>query len=569
MNETQLDPELWKSIFFSLHNGVIVMDKNRKILSINPSAKKLLQIENENWVGKEIKVLIPETKLPETLTEGYSSIGQKMMIASRQCIVNRTPLYQNGKRIGAIGVIQDISEMEYYRNLSKQMESIIEFSTDGVYVVNSAGITIFVNSAYEEITGLHRDQLIGNHMSKLMEKGFIDQSVSLLVLQQKKRISIIQTIKGKKDVIVTGNPVFDEAGEIEMVVTSVRDITHLNQMKLELEKAKSFSHMANHRYTFQTENANQTIVFRSPRMKEVYGKIQQVAPFPTSILLTGQTGVGKEVIANLIHNLSDRKEKPFIKINCGAIPEQLLESELFGYEPGAFTGAKQDGKIGLLELANGGTVMLDEIGEMPLLLQVKLLRVLQEKQIYRIGGTTPRNLDIRFISATNQELTQLINKGRFREDLYYRLKVVEIHIPPLTEREEDIEELIHYFFSYYCDLYHIEKQLAKETVAILKTYSWPGNVRELRNLMENMVVSIPTAIIEPHHLPLHIYDHHHASPETPFTLKQRLEQFEKRMVKEALQKNKSIRKASQQLGIDHSTLVKKIKKWNMNTDNSC
>lgn len=559
MKQTIIDPHIWESIFSSIHNAVIVVDRNGKILLINASAKKLLQIESENWQGKDIRDLIPTTQLPHVLESGTSSIGVKMNIAGRQCLVNRTPLYRNGELIGAIGVLQDISQMEHYHSLFKQMETIIEFSTDGIYVVDQNGITIMVNSAYEAITGFRREELVGKHMYDLVKKGYFDQSVSLLVLQQKKRISILQKIGGKKDVIVTGNPVFNEQGDIEMVVTSVRDISQLIQMKAELEKAKSFSKMNHHRYTFSVDGSNEQIVFRSSAMKQIFDKVQQIAPYPTTVLLTGPSGVGKEVIANLIHHLSPRKDKPFIKVNCGAIPEALLESELFGYEKGAFTGARQDGKIGLLELADKGTIMLDEIGEMPLSLQVKLLRVLQEKQVQRIGSHKTKKLDVRIIAATNRNLKELISQGKFREDLYYRLQVIEMYIPPLAERPEDIEPLLDHYFSFYCKLYRIDKHLSPKTKEILQRYHWPGNVRELKNLVENMVVSVPSQLIEPHDLPLHIYDQTAAT--FPLTLKERVEQFERRLIYEAIEKHSSLRKAAQQLGIDHSTLVKKLKKW--------
>ncbi|WP_378210793.1 sigma-54 interaction domain-containing protein [Anoxybacteroides rupiense] len=562
MKQKIIDSHIWESIFSSIHNGVIVVDRHKKILLINSSAKKLLQIENQHWEGKDIRELIPTTRLPYVLESETSSIGVKMNIAGRQCLVNRTPVYQNGELAGAISVLQDISEIEHYHSLFKQMETIIEFSTDGIYVVDKEGRTLMVNSAYEEITGFRREELIGNHMEDLVKKGYFDQSVSLLVLREKKRISILQKIGGKKDVIVTGNPVFDQQGEIEMVVTSVRDISHLIQMKAELEKAKSFFKMGHHRYTFSIDGSEEKMVFLSDAMKRIFEKVKQIAPYPTSVLLTGPSGVGKEVIANLIHHLSDRKDKPFIKVNCGAIPEPLLESELFGYEKGAFTGARKEGKIGLLELADQGTIMLDEIGEMPLSLQVKLLRVLQEKQIQRIGSHQIKTLDIRIISATNQDVRKLISQGTFREDLYYRLQVVEIHIPPLAERPEDIEPLLDHFFSFYCKLYRINKSLSPDTKSILKHYHWPGNVRELKNLIESMIVSVPSQSIEPHDLPPHIDERPHTA--TSLTLKQRVEQFEKRIIGEAIQKHPSIRKAAEQLGVDHSTLVKKLKKWNMN-----
>ncbi len=554
-----INPSIWESIFSSMHNGVIVVDQHSNILQLNAAAKELLQIRDEQWKGVYIGDLIPNTQIPKVLESGESTIGVKMEIAGRQCMVNRTPLYQDNELVGAIGVIQDISEMEYYHTLSKQMEAIIEGSTDGIYVVDKQGITILVNSAYEELSGFKREELIGHHMADLTKEGYFDQSVSLLVLAEKKRVSILQRLGGKKDVICTGNPYLNDSGEIELVVTSVRDITQLNEMKQELIKAQRFSGINHNRYTFRLGGSSDHVVFQSEPMKQIITKVGQVAPYPTSILLSGPSGVGKEVIANLIHSLSDRKDKPFIKVNCGAIPEQLLESELFGYEKGAFTGARQEGKLGLLELADKGTVMLDEIGEIPLSLQVKLLRVLQEKQVQRLGGNLVRNLDIRIISATNQDLQALIRQGRFREDLYYRLQVVEIRIPPLAERGEDVEALLEHFFNYYAKLYHIEKYLSAEAKKILTSYHWPGNVRELKNLMECMIVSVPSQTIEPHDLPPHISDQ--TLPAAALTLKQRVERFEQRIILETMQKHPSLRKAAEQLGVDHSTLVKKMKRW--------
>jgi PAS domain S-box-containing protein len=559
MLSNKREPFQWEDVFSSIHNGMIVVDRDRRITYMNEPAQKILQVAAGEWEGRDIQQLVPKTELPEVLTRGVSSIGQNIEIGGKQYLVNRTPLYQAGELIGAVSMIQDITEVAQYRSLLKQFEAIVESSTDGIYVVDGSGVTVYVNRAYEEITGFRREELVGHHMQGLIDLGYIDQSVSLLVLEQRKQVSIMQKIRGKKDVIVTGNPVFNEQEEIELVVTSVRDITQLNEMRKELVKAKTFSEMNRNRYSVKLDGLEDDIVFESERMKQIYRQVQQVAPFPTSILLTGPSGAGKEVVANLIHHLSKRKEQPFIKVNCGSIPEQLLESELFGYESGAFTGARSEGKIGLLELADGGTVMLDEIGEMPLAIQVKLLRVIQEKQILRIGGSEPRQLDIRIISATNRDLHQLINEGRFREDLFYRLQVVEIKIPPLVERQKDVALFVDYFFHSYCQLYHIDKQLAEETKRVLLSYPWPGNVRELKNLIENMVVSIPAERIEPYHLPIHITEHSRENSHS--SLKQRVEQFEQHVVHEALKKSPSLRKAAQDLGIDHSTLVKKLQRW--------
>ncbi|WP_337958000.1 sigma-54 interaction domain-containing protein [Guptibacillus sedimenti] len=548
----------WEEIFSSLHNGIVMVDHNERIRYMNKSAQSLLRIHN--WEGADVQKIVPNTRVKEVLESGHSLIGERLELFDRECVVNRTPLYKNEELVGVISVIQDITEVKHYRDLLRQFESIIEFSTDGLYVVDQEGVTIYVNSAYEEITGFQRSQLIGRHMNELIDGGYIDQSVSLLVLKEKKRISLLQKISDKKDVIVTGSPVFNENHEIELVVTSVRDITQLNSLRSELDRARTFSALNQNRYSLQVEGISEKIIFRSKEMYEIYEKVKRIAPYPTSILLSGESGVGKEVVANLIHYESDRKDMAFIKVNCGAIPEHLLESELFGYESGAFTGARKDGKFGLLELAQGGTVMLDEVGEMPLSLQVKMLRVLQDGEFYRIGGSQPIKLDIRIISATNKKLLEEIQNGSFREDLYYRLQVIEILIPPLGKRVPDIEVLVDHYFSYYCTKYHIEKRLTKETHLALLAYSWPGNVRELKNMIENLVVSVPAISIEPHHLPVHITDSRIKGSE-PLTLKERVENFEKRIIKDALQKHPSIRSAAKELGIDHSTLVKKMKKW--------
>ncbi|WP_249777671.1 sigma-54 interaction domain-containing protein [Paenalkalicoccus suaedae] len=437
-------------------------------------------------------------------------------------------------------------------------EKTIEFSTDGIYVVDGQGITLYVNTAYEEITGYARNELVGRHMRELINAGYFDQSVSLHVLERKQQVTILQKIgQQQKDVMVTGNPIFDDHNNIQLVVTSVRDITQLTRMTNELKRERSRAKMNRHMYTF-TLNKEHTF-FLSPQMNQLIETIERIADFPTSVLLLGPTGAGKEVLANLIHSSSSRKDNPFIKINCGAIPENLIESELFGYSRGAFSGASSDGKIGLLELADGGTVLLDEVAELPLAVQVKLLRVLQDKHIQRLGSVKSRKVDIRLISATNKPLRKLVEEGRFREDLYYRLQVIELIIPPLRERSEDLLALIDYFFDYYVRQYSIQKMMDPATKLLLLNYHWPGNVRELKNVIESMVVSVPATTIEPDDLPRHLKNI--GINASTMSLKEQLNEVEKRIVYKALEDHPSLRQAAKQLGIDHSTLIKKLQKW--------
>lgn len=445
-------------------------------------------------------------------------------------------------------------------NVLNEMHTILEFISDGIYIVDQSGKTIYVNKAYEDISGFSRDELIGKHMKDLTEAGYVNQSVSLLVLERKEEISLIQQLgKQKKDVIVTGNPIFTNDEKIKYVITSVRDITQLNELKNKLQRAEKFSEIQNYRYIFDLDDTDKpSILYNSSVMHNIVKKVEQIAEFPTNVLITGPSGVGKEEIANLIHYLSNRKEKPIIKVNCTALPDNLLESELFGYEPGAFTGANKEGKIGLLELANEGTFLLDEIGEMPVALQVKLLRVIQEKEVQRIGSTKSKRLNIRFISATNQDLTKKVQNGSFREDLYYRLKVVELTLPPLKDRREDIEPLANHFFHALKKKFRVDKEMAPSTKSMLQAYDWPGNVRELRNVIENVLVSVPDYTIRPEHLPSSFIKTN-TENETP--LKDRVKSYEKVIIEKSIQEYGSIRKAAKALNVHHSTLVKKIKSW--------
>lgn len=550
--------DMRRSNFFSINNSVIFTNDQHKVLSMNQAAHHFFGFEG-NWEGKSIDEILSHPQLVERIKKMEHCIDLELKIFDRDCLINCTPINQDGVILGTITVIQDLSALKSYHTLQHQLNAIIESIDDGIYVVDGFGITKYVNAAYESITGLNRKDLIGRHMRVLMNEGFFDQSVSLLVLEQKKQISIMQKINGTKDVIVTGTPIFNDSGDINIIVTSVKDITQLNELRKKLNIAKNFSELQQNRYDFKINGSDQFLVFKSPQIQAIYNQVKQIAPFPTSILLTGPSGVGKEVFANLIHNESPRSHKPFIKVNCGAIPEQLLESELFGYERGAFTGANKEGKIGLLEMAEGGTVMFDEIGEMPLSLQVKLLRVLQEKQVTRIGGFKPQNLDIRILSATNKDLREEIRKGNFRNDLFYRLQVVELAIPSLSERKADIDVLIDHFFAHFSKEFHVNKKLSLEAKQLLIAYDWPGNIRELKNLIENMIVSVPSERIEAHHLPFHIYNQN--KEKQILSLKQRVLQFEKQLIKEVLNRTPSLRKAAQELGVDHTTLVKKIKRW--------
>lgn len=309
----------------------------------------------------------------------------------------------------------------------------------------------------------------------------------------------------------------------------------------------------------------QNCIATSDSMIRIFTKAKQVAAYPTTILLLGETGVGKEVVSSFIHHNSDRADKPFIKINCSAIPEPLMESELFGYEKGAFTGAREKGKMGLFELANHGTILLDEIGDMSLPLQAKLLRTIQENEIMRVGGTHPIKLDVRLISATSRNIEEMVASGKFLDALYYRLNVVELQIPPLRKRQEDIIPLAEFYLQHFCEKYKLTKEFAPDVRSCFLQYGWPGNVRELRNTVENLTVSsigtwivredLPTRIAGRDSIVAHSHVH---SGET--SMKAAVEALQRDLVSEAIHRQGSLRKAAAALDMDPTTLGRLAKK---------
>lgn len=316
---------------------------------------------------------------------------------------------------------------------------ILDEIHEGVYITDAKANTLYVNHAYEQISGAQREMFIGKNMRTVVEEGLIDESASIRVIEQGKEVTMNQVLKSGKTALITGTPVFVD-GVLKLVVTIVRDITELNEVRRQLDE----STRAADRLRFIVGDG-QEIVFRSVSMKSVLAKVEMVSKYDTTVLITGETGVGKDLVAKYVHKLGNRSEKPFIEVNCSAIPSTLIESEFFGYEKGSFTGASAQGKKGVFEMADGGTIFLDEIGELPLDMQSKLLRVLQNKSFRRIGGETGVTVDVQVIAATNRNLKEMVKEHRFREDLYYRLNVIPLYIPPLRDRSEDIVCLANHF----------------------------------------------------------------------------------------------------------------------------
>jgi PAS domain S-box-containing protein len=461
-----------------------------------------------------------------------------------------------------------LERLEEAKAAGDELDAIIESSYDGIYITDANGITLKTNNAIERLTGIPKEYFIGKDLRYLEERGIVEKSVTFEVIKQKKPVTAIQENRLGKVILITGSPVFDEHGEVVRVITNLRDISELNRLREELTRLRKF------------HAGDDSVVVESNAMKRVMELAGRVADTDTTVLLLGESGVGKEVVARMIHRNSQRYEKgAFIKVNCGAIPQELLESELFGYEWGAFTGAKKGGKPGLFELAHEGTLFLDEIGEMPLNMQVKLLRVLQDQEFLRVGGVNPINVNVRIIAATNRDLKKMVAEGAFREDLYYRLFVVPIEIPPLRNRREDILPLLQFYLDKFNRKYQTAKTLAEETIKVLLEYQWPGNIRELANLIERLLVITPSQVIRPDHLP-HLTgiknrgDEEAANrsgtePKPRITveiressgLKEVLEQVERQLLASAYEQYNSSYEVAKALKISQSTAIRKAYKY--------
>lgn len=444
------------------------------------------------------------------------------------------------------------------------LKDVIETSYDGIYITDGNAKTIMINKSYERITGLSREVLIGKNMSELVENRIISESVTLSVLKARKVVTIQQTFNSGKCALVTGTPFFDKDKNIKMVVTNVRDITDLQRLREKISE----NQYENQKYKVLIEElnkqitSNECIVAEDETMLNLLLLAKRVAKVDTTVMIYGETGSGKEVMAKYIYNNSLRKNKPYIKVNCGAIPENLMESEFFGYTDGSFTGALKGGKIGIFESANTGTLLLDEIGELPLSMQVKLLRVLQEGEIEKIGCSNTIKVDVRIIASTNRDLEQMVRQGAFREDLYYRLNVVPLKVLPLRERKSSIIPLAKHFLEVFNKKYGMNKEISKDAFKYLYEYSWPGNVREVKNLMERVIVTSPGDVITSKDLPFHILDDSFSGIlHEGGTLANAVERIEKEMIINAYERHQNVRRAAAELGIDPSTFVRKKKKY--------
>ena len=441
---------------------------------------------------------------------------------------------------------------------------ILESISDAVFIDGSDGRCLWCNSTCEELYDIDMEDIQGRLVDDLEREGLFTPSVTRRVLDEKRELTIIHENKKGVRLLTTGTPIFGDDGEIDIIITTSRDITRITQ-KQERRLPDVLAEMSDLSRPMDTDILDNNIVARSEPMKNVMALTRRLASVDSTVLITGESGVGKGLIAHTLHDEGSRWKKPFVTVNCGAIPENLIESELFGYVAGAFTGSRSGGKKGYFEAAMGGTIFLDEISELPLNLQVKLLQVIQERQITPVGAVDPIPVDVRIISATNRDLEELVHSGEFREDLYYRLNVVPIEVPPLRERPEDIVPLIRMNLDRHNAEMGVSKTINADAIDILLKYPWPGNIRELQNIVERLVITSSGNTITDEDIFIFIKeaarDNPAASSDT--SLASALERSEKEILRKALARYGSTRAIARVLQISQPTVVRKLRKYGL------
>lgn len=463
---------------------------------------------------------------------------------------------------------KSITELDY-----DTLKKILDHSYDEIYVTNADGIVIYVNNAVERHCGVKAEDIMGKSSQEISDKKLWGPRVSPIAIKRKRSFTLEQKTCTGKTLLTTAIPIWDEEGNLELVIENSRDITEPEGIKFELEKSMQLLK----KYKLEVDQLrkkelhNPDFICQSKKMSDLLELAHRIAAVDSTVLLLGESGTGKGIVAKYIHKNSPRKDGPFIPINCASIPSELMESELFGYSKGAFTGAHEKGKMGLIELASEGTLFLDEIGELPMKMQAKLLQVLQDNQYFKVGGREVQTTNCRIIAATNRNLKEMVDNGEYREDLYYRLNVFEVEIPPLRERQEEIIPLIDYFLDKFNNKYKVSHQISQNCLNILADYSWPGNIWELENTIERLVVVAPQTIIEECHLPKHFQEEMKKSNSIimfpkQLPLEEAINEVEKNLIEKAYKELGSSYEVAKALKTSQSKASRLIRKYCTNGD---
>ncbi|MFD0048456.1 sigma 54-interacting transcriptional regulator [Actinomycetes bacterium NPDC127524] len=578
IQELEKETSKHDSIFNTLNDGMIVINKEGYITLFNKSAEKITDSARDNVIGRHILEVIPTSRLPVIIHTNRMEANQEQILNNGlKIITTRMPLLdEDNNVIGAFAVFKDITEavnlaeqITDLKEIQTMLEAIIQSSDDAISVVDEEGRGLLINPAYTRITGLSREQVIGQPATADIYEG---DSMHMQVLETRRPVRGVNIRVGPKrrEVIVNVAPIIVD-GRLKGSVGVIHDVSEIQKLTQELNRARQIIRTLEAKYTFDD------IIGESEEMKLPIQQAKLCARTPATVLLRGESGTGKELFAHAIHNASDKKYNTFVRVNCAAISESLLESELFGYEEGAFSGAKRGGKKGFFEEANNGSIFLDEIGELAANIQAKLLRVLQENEIVRVGGTKPIPINVRVIAATNLNLEKAIANGSFREDLYFRLNRMPIHISPLRSRKEDIGELCGRLIQKINQEYgrNIEG-ITDDAIKKLEQYDWPGNVRELENVLGRTIIfmKLNEMVIDEKHIP----DFLESEDKTPSiqegikppqnpktaTLAEVMDQFEKQTLMEALKEHGGNKTSTAKtLGISIRNLYYKMEKYHL------
>lgn len=464
---------------------------------------------------------------------------------------------------------KQVSYLNHQQYLYTEMLNRLE---DGIYITDEKGETLFINDAFVNLSGLSRETLIGQKVQNLKRDNILPNSCCEKVIETRQTVTTINNYYEGQKCLVTGSLINDEHGEFKRTIAVIRDVSELDMLmkKVANEETLSLSFTKNMEAMEKVVTRRDAIVINNPSMKDIYAKAKKMAAIDSTVLILGETGVGKDFLASYIHaNSPARCRAKMIKINCAAIPEHLIESELFGYDNGAFTGAQKGGKKGLFEQAGCGTIFLDEIGDMPYTMQVKLLNALNDRKFYRIGGSTDIPMKARIIAATNANIKDLVKEKKFRADLYYRLNVIKFTVPPLRERKEDIIPLAQTFLEHYNNKHRRNCFFSPECLQHFLVYPWQGNVREMKNLIERLILMSEDVCIDEHLFIEHVgqdsavlmYDVKLDEDLSHLPLKERMERYEKNLLEEVLAKDMTMKEKAEELGVDVSTLVRKKQKY--------
>jgi PAS domain S-box-containing protein len=564
-----------KAQYNAMGDGVLSVDAQGTVILSDRVIRQSLDVYPGSSLAEHFPQLWP--KVEETLRDCKPRFELSVQKGDSSFLVTVSPILLEGRIGGAVCVFVENTELEemarrmrLFRELTRELTTIINSSAEGLWVCDGEGVVLRINPASERINKIKKEEVVGRNARELLDSGFFDRSAALEVIHNRSPINMLQNRGGRK-LIVTGTPVFDDEQNLIRIVISERDVTEIDKLQRELEEQEALKgQIQNHMLEQQQlELAAHSVIAKSPLMLNALRSAIKVAAAESTVLILGESGVGKGLFADLIHKHSSRSEKPLIKINCGAIPESLIESELFGHEKGAFTGA-QAAKPGYLELADGGILFLDEVAELPLPSQVKLLRFLEDGRVTRLGGTVGKTVEVRILAATHRDLETMIEEKTFRLDLYYRLNVIPLHIPALRERRDCIVPLIHHFIERFGRKNGLQKRLTRAALDALAVYSYPGNVRELINICERLVVMSETELIDLRDLPSHIGSKPEACSDSlewwpaEMALEQILGSIERTLLLDSFNTFGNQYRMAEALGVNQSTIARKLKKYGIN-----